>query len=104
MGCPWIPVRSVPPNNLLLTNTHAMYNRGSFEQVQVSPLYFDREDVKKAINAPANVTWAECSLEIFPNGDASPPSALTVLPSVIERSERSLIVQGLGDFRLIAEG
>jgi len=82
-----------------------MQNRGSFEQVQVSPLYFDREDVKKAIHAPGNYTWAECSLvDVFPNGDASPPPAFSVLPNVIEKSERSLIVHGLGDFILIAEG
>lgn len=71
----------------------------------MSPLYFDREDVKKAIHAPVNVTWTECSnVNVFPKGDASPPSAYSVLPSVIEKSERSVIVHGLADFILIAEG
>jgi len=69
---------------------------GSFEDVQLSPLYFDRADVKKAIHAPANVTWTECSdVNVFPHGDASLPSALTVLPNVIEKSKRSVIVHGL---------
>lgn len=79
--------------------------RGSFPQVQVSPVYFDREDVKKAIHAPTNVTWSECSdINVFPRGDASLPSGVTVLPNIIEKSERSVIVHGLADYILIAEG
>ena len=79
--------------------------RGSFPQTQLSPLYFDREDVKRAIHAPTNVKWSECSEQrVFPRGDASLPPALTVLPNVIEKSERSVIVHGLADFILIAEG
>ena len=79
--------------------------RGSFPQTQVSPLYFDREDVKKTIHAPVDVDWVECSnIDVFPDGDASLPPAFTVLPSVIERSKRAVIVHGLGDFILIAEG
>ncbi|KAG5637430.1 hypothetical protein H0H81_004589 [Sphagnurus paluster] len=78
---------------------------GSFEQVQVAPVYFDRADVKKAIHAPANVTWSVCSpINVFPRGDSSLPPALTVLPSVIEKNIRTVIVHGLADFRLLAEG
>ena len=78
---------------------------GSFPQVQLSPLYFDRQDVKKAIHAPLHVTWEECSdINVFPHGDKSLPPAFTVLPNVIEKSERSVIVHGLADFILIAEG
>ena len=70
-----------------------------------SPIYFDREDVKRAIHAPVNQIWLECSdIDVFPNGDASLPPAFTVLPDVIEHSIRSVIVHGLGDFRFIAEG
>ncbi|EJF60058.1 alpha/beta-hydrolase [Dichomitus squalens] len=77
---------------------------GSFPQQQ-SPIYFDRADVKKAIHAPANVSWAECSdVDVFPRGDASLPPAFTVLPNAIEKSKRSVIVHGLADFILIAEG
>ncbi|KAI0820727.1 alpha/beta-hydrolase [Trametes gibbosa] len=77
---------------------------GSFPQVQ-SPIYFDRTDVKKAIHAPLNVTWEECSdIRVFPHRDASPPPAFSVLPQVIEKSERAVIVHGLADFILIAEG
>ncbi|EKM76102.1 hypothetical protein AGABI1DRAFT_45474 [Agaricus bisporus var. burnettii JB137-S8] len=78
---------------------------GSFEQVQLAPVYFDRPDVKAAINAPSDVTWSECSnVRVFPKGDGSLPSALTVLPNVIEKSNRSVIIHGLADFILIAEG
>ncbi|KIJ33176.1 hypothetical protein M422DRAFT_183566 [Sphaerobolus stellatus SS14] len=78
---------------------------GSFPDTQVSPLYFDRMDVKQAIHAPTNVDWVECSnINVFPHGDASMPSALTVLPNVIEKSKRAVIVHGLADFILIAEG
>jgi len=79
--------------------------RGSFLQTQVSPLYFDREDVKEAIHAPTNVSWTECTdTNVFPSGDASLLPAFTVLPNVIEKSKRSVIVHGLADFYFIAEG
>ncbi|KAL0948943.1 hypothetical protein HGRIS_009048 [Hohenbuehelia grisea] len=78
---------------------------GSFEDIQLAPLYFDRTDVKQAIHAPLNVSWSECSnVRVFPRGDASLPSALSVLPSVIEKANRTVIVHGLADFILIAEG
>ncbi|KAG5220176.1 alpha/beta-hydrolase [Salix suchowensis] len=78
---------------------------GSFENIQLAPLYFDREDVKRAIHAPIDVSWSECSnVRVFPRGDGSLPSALSVLPSVIEKGERTVIVHGLADFILIAEG
>jgi carboxypeptidase D len=78
---------------------------GSFRQVQLSPLYFDRPDVKAAIHAPPYVNWTECSnIDVFPNGDASPPSAFSVLPNVIEKSNRAVIIHGLADFFFIAQG
>ena len=71
----------------------------------MSPLYFDRQDVKQAIHAPLNTTWTECSDQnVFPNGDGSLPPAMTVLPGVIEKSQRAVVVHGLADFILIAEG
>ncbi|TFK88356.1 alpha/beta-hydrolase [Polyporus arcularius HHB13444] len=77
---------------------------GSFFQSQ-SPIYFDRPEVKAAIHAPSNTTWAECSdVNVFPRGDKSLPPAFTVLPNAIEKSERAVIVHGLADFILIAEG
>ena len=84
--------------------TDKIGSSGSFPDVQ-SPIYFDREDVKKAIHAPVNQTWVECSnINVFPNGDASLPPAFTVLPDVIEKSNRSVVIHGLADYILIAEG
>ncbi|KIJ45862.1 hypothetical protein M422DRAFT_74935 [Sphaerobolus stellatus SS14] len=78
---------------------------GSFEDIQVSPIYFDRLDVKQAIHAPTDVAWTECSnVRVFPQGDASQPSSFTVLPNVIEKSRRSVIVHGLADFILMSDG
>ena len=78
---------------------------GSIMQTQEF-IYFDRQDVKEAIHAPTDVTWTECSnIDVFPQGDASLPPALNgVLQNVIEKSNRSVVVHGLGDFILIAEG
>lgn len=66
-------------------------------QAQTLPLYFDRSDVKSVLHAPQTVKWSECSnVRVFPRGDGSQPPAFTVLPSVIEKSNRSVIVHGLG--------
>lgn len=72
-----------------------------------SPIYFNRTDVKKAIHAPLDQYWAICTdknVFVDENGDTSLPPAFTVLPSVIEKSSRSVIMHGLADFVLIAEG
>ena len=77
---------------------------GSFMQTQ-SPIYFDRTEVKKAIHAPVNVTWGECSdINVFPRGDRSLPPAFTVLPNAIEKSKRAVIVHGTADLYFISEG
>ncbi|KAG1741367.1 Alpha/Beta hydrolase protein [Suillus lakei] len=77
---------------------------GSLPQTQ-SPIYFNREDVKIAIHAPINTEWTECSnVKVFPNEDSSLPPVFTVLPNVIEKSQRTVIVHGLADFIIIAEG
>lgn len=96
---------SVSASVAWLSFTNLVLYSGSFPQTQLAPLYFDREDVKKAIHAPAGVNWTECSNDdVFPKGDASLPPALSVLPSVIEKNNRTVIVHGLADFILIAEG
>ena len=77
---------------------------GSFPQEQ-TPLYFNRTDVKTAIHAPLDVDWQECSdVNVFPHRDASLPPAMTVLPNVIEKNNRTVIVHGLADYILQAEG
>jgi carboxypeptidase D len=77
---------------------------GSFEYLPSgASIYFDREDVKKAINAPLDSEWAECK-DIALKQDSSPQSSYTVLPRVIEKSERTIISHGSLDFILIANG
>ncbi|KAG1800310.1 Alpha/Beta hydrolase protein [Suillus plorans] len=70
-----------------------------------SPIYFNLTDVKEAIHAPVDTEWIVCtSTYVFPNDDSSLPSALTVLPNVIEKSQRTVIVHGLAEFMFIADG
>jgi carboxypeptidase D len=79
---------------------------GSFDYVpEGASIYFNRTEVQKAINAP-QVEWAECtSVDVFVNGtDKSSPSARSVLPSVIERTNRTIIGHGLLDFILMYNG
>jgi carboxypeptidase D len=69
-------------------------------------VYFDRADVKKAIHAPLDVTWAECaSGNVFvAPGDLSLPPSVTVLPGVIDRTKNVIIGHGSLDMILIANG
>lgn len=50
--------------------------------------------------------WEECSaIDVFVNGtDNSPPTGLSVLPGVIERTERTVIGHGILDFVLLYNG
>lgn len=67
-------------------------------------VYFNRTDVQEAIHAPS-IEWSECSnINVFPDGDGSLPSALTVLPGVIERTQNVIVAHGLLDMVLIANG
>ncbi|KAJ5888364.1 hypothetical protein N7495_008405 [Penicillium taxi] len=77
-------------------------------QPEGATVYFDREDVKKALHAPENVTWSECSTEsVFVGGDSGPEQEgdtsanpiEKVLPQVIEATNRVLI--GNGDFDMV---
>ena len=72
---------------------------------QVTDLYFNRTAVKAAIHAPS-VEWEECaSGNVFVNGtDTSAPSALSVLPRVINKAKRVIIGHGILDMILIYNG
>ncbi|KAG1861628.1 Alpha/Beta hydrolase protein [Suillus subluteus] len=90
-------------NNALIINP--AFNIYRIWDTSQTPLYFDRNDVKHAIHAPDDTEWTECSnVNVFPNGDGSLPPAFTVLPNVIEKNKRTVIVHGLADFVLISEG
>jgi carboxypeptidase D len=84
-----------------------------FPEESQGPVYFNRTDVQDAIHAP-HIEWALCGTDQSPSVyvdeqgnpgfDTSVPSTLSVLPNVIEKSERSMIIHGLADMILIAEG
>lgn len=76
---------------------------GSFDYVPTgASIYFNRTDVQKAINAPIR-QWEECSNGIL-STDTSPPSGLSVLPNVIEKTNNVQINHGLLDYVLIMNG
>ncbi|OAA43259.1 serine carboxypeptidase 1 [Metarhizium rileyi] len=76
---------------------------GSFDYLpKGASVYFDRQDVKKAINAPLNRTWASCGGPVFVDGDNSPPSSTTVLGNVIDRTGNVVIGHGALDFILLS--
>jgi carboxypeptidase D len=77
---------------------------GTFPQIQVNPVYFNRQDVKAAIHAPANVQWSECNSPVFVGSDASPLPAWDVLPRVMKHGVPVVIVTGLADFVILSEG
>lgn len=72
-------------------------------------MYFQREDVQKAIHAPVGFEWRICSPRgpIFNQGqDRSPPPARNggPLQTVIERTNNVIVGHGLLDMVLIANG
>ena len=79
---------------------------GSFGYVPEGAfVYFNLSDVQRAINAPVQA-WDECStIDVFVNGtDNSPPSALSILPNVIEHADRVIIGHGILDMILMWNG
>ncbi|SLM33597.1 carboxypeptidase d [Lasallia pustulata] len=79
---------------------------GSFDYLPAgASVYFNRSDVQKAINAPPT-NWMECTnTDVFVNGtDNSPPSGLSVLPGVIEKTNKTIIAHGMLDYVLIMNG
>ena len=79
---------------------------GSFDYVPADAfIYFNLTSVQKAINAPIG-EWMECTtVDVFVNGtDNSLPSALSVLPHVIENADRVIIGHGILDMVLIWNG
>ncbi|KAI1113558.1 serine carboxypeptidase [Nemania sp. NC0429] len=70
------------------------------------PVYFDREDVKRAIHADVNHTWEECaSGDVFVNNtDTSDPSTWRVLPHVIDTTKNVIIGHGTLDMILLPNG
>lgn len=79
---------------------------GSFGYVPEGAfVYFNLSDVQAAINAPSQ-PWDECTnVDVFLNGtDTSTPSALSILPHVIENADRVIIGHGILDMVLMWNG
>lgn len=76
------------------------------------PIYFNRTDVKKAMHAPLDVTWDECSTgPVFvgdggpqDEGDLSADPIQKVLPRVIEATNRVLVANGDLDLEILTNG
>ncbi|PNY29751.1 Carboxypeptidase [Tolypocladium capitatum] len=68
--------------------------------------YFDRADVKKAINAPPDVRWTECANNVFNSsqGDQSAPPGKYELPNVIDKTNNVILAHGGMDFVLPLNG
>jgi carboxypeptidase D len=67
--------------------------------------YFNRPDVQAQLHVPPTDYFVCAGGEnLFPHGDESVPSALGPLPSVIERTNNTIIGHGLLDFLLFANG
>ncbi|KAK2612756.1 hypothetical protein QQS21_001207 [Conoideocrella luteorostrata] len=81
---------------------------GAFEYLPTgASVYFNRADVKKAINAPLDVDWMSCSDGPVFEGDGvdhSEPPSINVLGRVIDRTQKVIIGHGALDFGLIANG
>ncbi|KAK1835437.1 carboxypeptidase [Podospora conica] len=70
-------------------------------------IYFDRPEVKRAINAPIDVSWSGCApypgIALSSEDDSAPPVD-SVLPHVIDTTKNVIIAHGALDFVLIANG
>ena len=76
----------------------------AFSYPALTPLYFDRADVKAAFHAPADVEWQECSGPVFVSRDNSADPIQKVLPQVIEATNRVLVSNANLDFVILTEG
>ncbi|KAE9975882.1 hypothetical protein EG328_002927 [Venturia inaequalis] len=83
------------------------------DQLSGTSPYFDRADVKKALHAPSNSQWSECSNKaVFTGGNAGPEhegdisldSIQKVLPQVIAATNRVLVANGDYDMIIITNG
>jgi len=81
----------------------------NFNPAGAGPVFFNRPDVKRAINAPVDKEWEFCATNpVFINGVdeslAAGPGPQPVLPNVIEKTQNVIIGHGSQDMVLIADG
>jgi carboxypeptidase D len=77
---------------------------GSFDYLPPGEdtVYFNRTAVQKAINAPIQ-PWTECSNGVL-DTDTSPQSSWEVIPRIIDKLDRTIIVHGELDYILLYNG
>ncbi|KAF5497203.1 putative serine carboxypeptidase [Colletotrichum sp. SAR11_239] len=71
--------------------------------------YFNRDDVKKAINAPMDKEWKFCTdVPVFQNSTDNSildgPGSQPVLPNVIDKTRNVILAHGTRDYVLIDDG
>ncbi|KAG6051946.1 hypothetical protein E4U39_006469 [Claviceps sp. Clav50 group G5] len=73
---------------------------GSFNYLpKGASIYFNRPDVKKAINAPLDRNWSSCSTtSVFVDYDTSPWSSASIFGKVIDATKNVIIGHGTLDF------
>jgi len=71
---------------------------------QYGHAYFNRTDVKKAIHAPLDANWGDCTGYPFKGSDRSPDPILGVLPQVIEATNRVLVSNADWDALVFTNG
>ncbi|TGO60998.1 hypothetical protein BOTNAR_0136g00010 [Botryotinia narcissicola] len=98
------------PSDPLGYPTDLQYLYPGFDQI-----YFNRTDVKRAMHAPMEIDWSECSGPVFiggddgeggpeQEGDLSADPIQSVLPRVIEATNRVLIANGNLDYEILTNG
>ncbi|KAI9642591.1 hypothetical protein NHQ30_009396 [Ciborinia camelliae] len=94
------------PSDPLGYPTDLQYLYPGFDQI-----YFNRTDVKKSMHAPMEINWSECSGPVFigeggpeQEGDLSADPIQSVLPRVIEATNRVLISNAALDFEILTNG
>ncbi|KAK1988430.1 serine carboxypeptidase [Colletotrichum cereale] len=86
------------------------FSDGSMYKAKGSgPVYFNREDVKRAINAPVDKEWMFCTeTPVFTNRTDKSikegPGSQPVLPNVIDRTHNVILAHGTKDFVVIDDG
>lgn len=70
------------------------------------PVFFDRPDVKSAINAPQNHTWQLCNTQspVFVNDTDNSVDSQAQISHVIDATGNVILGHGSQDFVLIADG
>jgi carboxypeptidase D len=105
--------RSNPCFDIYQINTKCPKKISPMKPNKQQPAYFNRKDVKEALHAPPTAKWALCNSRVFAGipgsgpqrrGDLSLDPIQSVLPQVIEATNRVLVTNGDYDMIIITNG